>query len=295
MTNNRFYIVDVFAEEKYHGNQLAVFPDASDLDSQQMQAIAREINFSETTFIMCSAERNQGFDVRIFTPAEEIPFAGHPTLGTAYVIRETVLSKSVTGVKLKLKVGQIRVRFEEDRDEVSRLWMRQKTPVFGDQIEHHTISPVIGLKAVDLDERFPVQQVSTGLPFFIVPLKKRINLERMRVDSVHYDALIRESQAKAVLAFCPETYQSGHDLSVRVFAPYYGIPEDPATGSANGCLAAYLVEYNYFDQEYIDIRVEQGIAMGRPSLLFLKARHEAEGIAVEVGGRVIPIAEGKFY
>ena len=91
------------------------------------------------------------------------------------------------------------------------------------------------------------------------------------------------------------SYQPGHDLSVRVFAPYYGVPEDPATGSANGCLAAYLVEHHYFDEEYIDIRVEQGNAVGRPSLLFLKARREAEGIAVEVGGRVIPVAEGKFY
>ncbi len=277
-----FYIVDVFAEKKYTGNQLAVFMGER-LSDIEMQQIAKEMNFSETTFILPGSH-----DVRIFTPEREIPFAGHPTLGTAYVIQREIIREPVESLTLNLKVGQIPVKIEGDI-----LWMKQMSPVFG-KILDGQILDVLGLNDEDLDTRFPVQEVSTGLPFIIVPLKTLNALKKVKVDKERYFELIEDLDAKAILVFCPETRKRENDLSVRVFADYYGVAEDPATGSANGCLAGYLVRYRYFGKDKIDIRVEQGYEVGRPSLLFLRAEDKGREIRVSVGGRVVMIAKGEF-
>jgi len=273
----RFYIVDVFALRKYTGNQLAVFRDAENLSAQEMQEIAREMNYSETTFIV-----SDEYEVRIFTPEREIEFAGHPTLGTAYVIKQEISNAEIV---LKLKIGEIAVRAEGDV-----LWMRHMPPKFGDVLSADEISRVLGMDEGEIDSRYPIQEVSTGLPFIIVPLRGLEGLRRIRVDRDEYFKLIENTEAKAILAFSPETYEKENNLSVRVFAEYYGVAEDPATGSANGCLAAYLSRYRYFGSEKINIRVEQGYEIGRPSLLFLRA----EGSDVEVGGRVVMVARGEF-
>ncbi len=276
----RFYIVDVFAIRKYTGNQLAVFRDASSLADEEMQQIAKEMNYSETTFIVSEKD----FEVRIFTPEKEVPFAGHPTLGTAYVIMEEILGGEVSEVVLKLKVSEIPVRTED-----GVLWMRQKPPKFGKTFSARTLSKVLGIDESEIDGRYPIQEVSTGLPFIIVPVKNLDSLGRIRINREEYFKLVETTDAKAILTFCPETRGDNH-LSVRVFAEYYGVPEDPATGSANGCLAGYLARYRYFGSEEIDIRVEQGYEVGRPSLLFLRAK----GSVVEVGGRVVMVARGEF-
>jgi trans-2,3-dihydro-3-hydroxyanthranilate isomerase len=273
----RFYIVDVFALRKYTGNQLAVFRDAENLSAQEMQEIAREMNYSETTFIV-----SDEYEVRIFTPEREIEFAGHPTLGTAYVIKQEISNAEIV---LRLKIGEIAVRAEDDV-----LWMRHMPPKFGDVLSADEISRVLGMDEGEIDSRYPIQEVSTGLPFIIVPLRGLEGLRRIRVDRDEYFKLIENTEAKAILAFSPETYEKENHLSVRVFAEYYGVAEDPATGSANGCLAAYLSRYRYFGSEKINIRVEQGYEIGRPSLLFLRA----EGSDVEVGGRVVMVARGEF-
>src|SRR5919202_725630 len=259
-----FYIVDVFAEQKYAGNQLAVVREAEDLSDTEMQSIAAEINYSETTFILSEEERNGGYDVRIFTPKEEVPFAGHPTLGTAYVIAREIAAGPVEHVRLNLGVGQIPVNLGDV------LWMEQLPPTFGEILDPAHVSRVLNLEEADLEERFPVQEVSTGLPCIVMPLKSLKALERCRVDRDAYYDLISSTQAKAILVFSPEPYDNA-DLSVRFFADYYGVPEDPATGSANGCLAAYLVEHRYFGEDSIDVQVEQGYEIGRPSLLYLRA------------------------
>jgi trans-2,3-dihydro-3-hydroxyanthranilate isomerase len=287
-----FYIVDVFAEEKYTGNQLAVFRNVKELSNIEMQQIAKEMNYSETTFILSEEKRNQGYDVRIFTPEKEVPFAGHPTLGTAYVIQNEIIGEPVKKVVLNLKIGQIPVTINYREEKADILWMKQKAPIFSEIFDVQRISEVLSINKKEIDDRFPVQEVSTGLPFIIVPLKNLNALKQAKVKKEAYFKLIENTDAKAILLFSPETYKKENDLNVRVFADYYGVPEDPATGSANGCLAGYLVKYHYFGECKIDIRVEQGYEIGRPSLLFLKAEEKEGGIDVFVGGKVIMIAKG---
>ncbi len=294
MAERIFYIVDVFAEGKYAGNQLAVFRNSEDLSRSEMQRIAREMNYSETTFILSDEERNGGYDVRIFTPKEEIPFAGHPTLGTAYVIQREVIAKPVEAITLNLKIGPISVTFDRSGEEPDILWMKQAEPTFGQILDSEDVSRVLSIRVSEIHGRFPVQEVSTGLPFIITPLKQLDALKRIRILKDRYFKLIEGIEAKALLSFCPEARNEQNDLSVRVHADYYGVPEDPATGSANGCLAAYLVKYRYFDKNSIDLRVEQGHEIGRPSLLFLKAESFEEKIDVFVGGNVVSIAKGVF-
>ncbi|MDJ0619447.1 MAG: PhzF family phenazine biosynthesis protein [Calothrix sp. MO_192.B10] len=292
--SNYYYIVDVFAENKYAGNQLAVFTNATNLDTQEMQSIAREINYSETTFITSPQEKNGGYEVRIFTPNQEIPFAGHPTLGTAYILQQAIIQQPVAKVVLNLGVGQIPVTINYANGLPEWLWMRQNTPAFYRQLPGESIAEVLQLNVSDIDSRFPIQEVSTGLPFIIVPLKNISALKQINLNKDKYFQLIANTEAKCILAFCPETYHPENHLHVRVFCDYVGVPEDPATGSANGCLAGYLVEYAYFGENQIDIRVEQGYEIGRPSLLLLQAEKNNTGIDVNVGGKVILVAKGEF-
>ena len=289
-----FYIVDVFAEEKYAGNQLAVVRDARSLSDVQMQRIAKEMHFSETTFVLSGRKRKGGYDVRIFTPEQELPFAGHPTLGTAYVIQRKILKENVGKLVLNLKVGQIPVTFSYKGKRADTLFMRQVQPTFGQSFDADTISSILSLNSKDIDQKFPIQEVSTGVFCFIVPLKSLDAVKRARTDRGRYFKLVEKTRAKAVLVFSSETYNRGNDLNARVFADYLGVPEDPATGSANGCLAAYLARHRYFGKSQVDVRVEQGYEIGRPSLLLLKAEDKAGKIDVHVGGRVIMVAEGKL-
>ena len=293
-----FYIVDVFAIEKYTGNQLAVFLDAGAISDAEMQQIALEMNYSETTFITSNEMRLRcahatrtggGYDVRIFTPNKELPFAGHPTLGTAFIIQQALIKKPVEGVNLNLKVGQIPVTWEGEF-----IWMRQNQPTFHQELPPEAIAPVINLGVEDIDTRFPIQEVDTGIPFIIVPLRTHKALKACRIDRAKYLELVEKTAAKEMLVFCPETYSPENNLSVRVFAEYLGIPEDPATGSANGCLAGYLVKHEYFGEDSINVRVEQGYEINRPSLLLLKAQKHQSEIEVNVGGKVVMVAKGEW-
>ena len=290
-----FYIVDVFAEEKYAGNQLAVVRDAADLSDKQMLRITREMNYSETTFILGEAQREGGYDVRIFTPGAEVPFAGHPTLGTAFVIRQEILRQPVETVHLNLKVGQIPVTFQETQQGQERLWMKQVEPAFAQILKPELISKVLGLDAQEIDDRFPIQEVTTGLFAMIVPLKKLGAIRNIKVNKDKYFELVQNTTAKVILVFCPETYHNQNDLHVRVFCDYYGVPEDPATGSANGCLAGYLLKHRYFGTGEIDVHVEQGYEIGRPSRIDLRAEENDDKIEVLVGGKVVMIAGGRLY
>ncbi len=289
-----FYIVDVFAEAKYTGNQLAVIVNAGTLTSRQMQAIAKEINYSETTFLLANQPNSGAYPVRIFTPEQELPFAGHPTLGTAYIILQEIIQKRALEVKLNLPIGQIPVHFDYLQGGPPLVWMEQQPPKFKQKIESDSIISVLGLTSEQIDTRFPIQEVSTGIPFIIVPLKNQDALKSIKVNRDKYFELIKNTEAKCILAFCPQTNNPENHLQVRVFCDYLGIPEDPATGSANGCLAAYLVNYGYFEGENLQIRVEQGYYLGRPSLLHLRADRNEKRIQVQVGGTVIPVARGEL-
>ncbi|MED3910510.1 PhzF family phenazine biosynthesis protein [Peribacillus simplex] len=292
MERINYSIVDVFSNGKYSGNQLAVFKNAGNIPDNEMQQIAKEINFSETTFILSDSKNDGGYDVRIFTPNEEVPFAGHPTLGTAYIIQNEVLKAPLDTIILNFKGGQITVSFNNQEE---LLWMKQNEPTFGRILDTDKIYEVLNIHKENIDDRFPIQEVSTGLPVLVVPLKSLEAVRKVKINREKYFELIEHTDAKAIMVFSPETYDSKNDLNVRDFADYYGIPEDAATGSSNGCLAAYLVKYRYFKKSEIDIRVEQGCEIERPSLLFLKAGDVNGEIVVHVGGKVVKIAQGEWF
>jgi trans-2,3-dihydro-3-hydroxyanthranilate isomerase len=292
MTGLPFHIVDVFAEEKYAGNQLAVVRAAPGLSGDTMQKIAQEMHYSETTFILSETEHAGGYNVRIFTPAAEVPFAGHPTLGTAYVLRREIIGKPVPQVRLNLAVGQIPVAFEHQTDGGDIAWMTPKEAVFGATFAAREVAPLLTVRESDIDGDFPIQSVSTGLPFILVPLRSLDAVRRAHVSREQWLDWVKDRPAKMVFVFCRETLDPANHVHARAFADYYGVPEDPATGSANSCFAAYLVEHRYFGTDRIDVRVEQGYEIGRPSRIYLKAQEHGEGIHVEVGGKVITIAQG---
>jgi trans-2,3-dihydro-3-hydroxyanthranilate isomerase len=293
MSGLKFYLVDVFAQEKYAGNQLAVFVNSGSLSTTEMQKIANEMHFSETTFVLSNEKRDGGYDVRIFTPYLEVPFAGHPTLGTAYVIRRFIARKGEGNVVLNLKVGQIPVAFEQAQADEEILWMRQLPPSFGKTFKTKELAKVLQLKDEDFDGRFPIQEVSTGMPFIIVPLKNLDAVKRARVNMDRLLEMASEVQG-GILVFCPETVDPRNNLHVRVFVDLHGVPEDPATGSGNGCLAGYLSRYQYFGISRVNAKVEQGYEVRRPSLLLLKARKIGDILQVEVGGKVFLVAQGKL-
>jgi trans-2,3-dihydro-3-hydroxyanthranilate isomerase len=228
--------------------------------------------------------------VRIFTPFEELPFAGHPTLGTAHVIRTEILKTRCEKLCLNLKAGKIPVTFEEN----GMSWMQQLEPEFGSILDAGQIADVLGIRHSDVDGRFPVEEVSTGLPFIIVPLRTIDALKHARINREKLSRLIENTKAKMTFIFCPETHEPGNHVSCRMFGDDYGITEDPATGSANGCLAGYLVRHRYFGGPEICIRSEQGYEIGRPSLLYLKASEKDGRILIFVGGKSVIVAKGEF-
>ena len=283
------YIVDVFAEAKYEGNQLAVVLDNEGIPSDLMQKLAREMHFSETTFITASDLDKKTFKVRIFTPESELPFAGHPTLGTAYIAQKILLKKKVDELTLDMKAGKIPVKFNYEGDEPSVLWMRQLPPVFGDTHPVERFAEFLGLKPEDFDTSFPIQEVSTGVYFYIIPLKTRDALKRVKVDYEKLADYSRDRKAKWPFMFCSEPENPENHLKARMITSF---TEDPATGSANGCFAGYLVKHRYFGGDSIDVRVEQGAEVNRPSILYLRAEKKQDGIEVNVGGKVAYVAEG---
>ena len=294
MPNISFLILDVFATDKYTGNQLAVCLNAGDLTDFQMQQIAREINFSETTFITSAEPVNGGYNTRIFTPTTELPFAGHPTLGTAFAIQQELIKSPVGRVNLNYQVGQIPVDLNYLNGEPDILWMHQQQPQFDDPLAADTLAAVIGVKATDIDPRYPIEPVSTGLPFIIIPLTNLAAVSQAKLNLDLYASAVANLPAQAILLFCPETVNPDRQLHVRVFTECFGIPEDPATGSANGCLAAYLAKHQYFGSPKLDITVEQGVEMGRSSLLYLRSAYTPPKSSISVGGRVVKIAKGEL-
>ncbi|MCG8697033.1 MAG: PhzF family phenazine biosynthesis protein, partial [Bacteroidales bacterium] len=213
----KFYITDVFALSKYAGNQLATFIDCDELSDKEMQLMAAEINFSETTFINSDQEVDGGYNVRIFTPKAEIDFAGHPTIGTAYIINKLYKESDATSVKLNLKVGQIPVEILGDI-----YWMTQKQPEFGTVIDRKLMAEVLSLDSDELMPDFPCMGVSTGLPFTIVPVKSLDSLSRIEDNMHKYSDFCRLTDAKGIIAFTPEGHSSNLDISSRVFVPWLG-------------------------------------------------------------------------
>ncbi len=287
---NRLFILDVFAEAKLEGNQLAVVEDKEGWSPELMQKFTREMNFSESTFIGAYDAAKRVFKVRIFTPVGELPFAGHPTLGTAYVAAKEILKRDVSDLTLDMKAGMIPVTFQTREDGKPLLWMKQLNPEFGATHRAEDIAPMFGLKSGDIDTRFPIQEVSTGVWFYMIPLKTKKALKSIKLDAEAFKKYSEKNKAKWPLLFCPEPESKANHLKARMVTDW---TEDPATGSANGCLVGYLVKHRYFGTPKIDIRVEQGAEISRPSILYLRGEEMKDGIDVRVGGKVAMVARGE--
>ena len=283
----KFYIVDCFAEEKYQGNELLVVKADRPVTDEEQQKIAREINFSETAFILSDKQADGGYDVRIWTPnVGEVPFAGHPTLGTAHVIRHCYEGGGNDSVKLNLKVGQIPVAVTEDG-----MTMSQNPPEFGDIMQKQEIAEVFGISTEDIDEKYPVQWVSTGLEAVIVPLKSRRALSEIKMDRPAFERYIERHPKN----YCNHLFFVGmgnNTLAARCMMEDY--VEDPATGSANGDLAGYLLKHNWFGIQDVRYTVVQGEDMGRKSILHVHASRKYEDWIIEVGGNCYIVAEGEW-
>ncbi len=304
MKTHRFLQVDVFTETPFGGNPLAVFPDAEGLTTEEMQCLAREMNLSETTFVLPPQAPDADFRVRIFTPAKEIPFAGHPVVGTHWVLAHlgrVELQEPVTHVRFELGVGVLPADLHVSDGQVEHVVMTQGHPTFHTELEDLTdLAAGLGLQPEAISETgLPVQPVSTGLPQLIVPVRSLAEVQGLNPTHLHVPALSRAwrrvGAEETALVFSLETEHPEADVHVRFFAPTYGIPEDPATGSANGALGAYLVRHRAVPvtEPTTCIVSEQGAEMGRPSSLFIEVDSSDEFLtAVRVGGQVVLVAEG---
>lgn len=283
-----FVKVDVFSSRPLEGNQLAVFTDARGLRDSAMQALAREMNLAETTFVLprpAAAEKKQGVKVRIFTVAEELPFAGHPTLGTAFVLRKS----NQREVTLDLKVGKIPVSFEQLKGNLFGE-MKQRDPVMGSIHDKRGVAQAAGLHPEAIDPNLPVQTVSTGVPFVIVPLRGLETIRNLAPGWKHMAEYLERSDAKFFYFASRETVDPSARLHARMIF-YNG--EDPATGSAAGCCAAWMVAHGVAKSDE-RVLIEQGLEIRRPSRIFVRATHTGNGIVnVRVGGNVVPVMRGE--
>jgi len=280
--------VDVFSERALEGNQLAVFPDARGLSGREMQALAREMNLAETTFVLPrprAIESRQGVKVRIFTVQEELEFAGHPTLGTAFVLRKA----NQREVVLDLKAGRIPVRFEELNGKLFGE-MQQRDPVMGSFHDKRAVAQAAGLEPEAIDPSLPIQTVSTGLAFAIVPLRSLAVIRDLSPSWKRMAEYLEATDAKFFYFVTRGTVDPKARLHARLIF-YNG--EDPATGSAAGCCAAWMVTHGVARSEE-RVLIEQGLEIRRPSRIFVRAAHTGNGIVnVRVGGNVVQLMRGE--
>lgn len=286
-----YHLVDVFTDRAFGGNPLAVFTEGKGISSATMQAIAKELNLSETTFVLPPENRANDFRVRIFTPAAELPMAGHPTLGTTFVLARQGLVRPNGGrttIVLEEGVGPIPVTIDWENGGPTFIEMEQLPPTFGPELED--VGGIAEMLSLDPEAiratKLPVQVVSCGVPYLLVPLSGLAAMRQIRFRADVWDNLMRESGAD-VLVFTTEVEQHGSSVHSRMFAPKHGIPEDAATGSASGPLGCYFVRHRVLPSAG-ELRCinEQGMEMGRPSFLHIAVRHNAGEITqVRVGGR----------
>jgi trans-2,3-dihydro-3-hydroxyanthranilate isomerase len=283
---------DVFSSRKLEGNSLAVFFDGRGLTDAEMQSIAREMNLSETTFILprdAAMEREQGIRVRIFTVQEELPFAGHPTLGTAFALRG---ESGVPQVTLELNVGKVPVHFEDNAGESAFGEMTQIDPTFLTQHDREAVERATGMRMQDFDESLPIETVSTGVPFTVTPLKSLAVIQNLHVDLAGAAEYLAKSAGKFFYFVTRETVDRDARLHARMLF-YNG--EDPATGSAAGCAAAWMVAHGVAQPDEC-VMIEQGVEMKRPSQIFVRAAHRDNRVVnVRVGGHSVEIMRGEVF
>src|SRR5438876_3919497 len=297
----KFVQLDVFTQTPLTGNPLAIFTDARGLDDSEMQALAREMNLSETTFILPrdpATEAQEGKKVRIFTVAEELPFAGHPTLGTAlhlYAANSASNSKEIT---LDLKAGKIPVRFTANSENAGRDRvdgqvfgeMRQRDPEFGVTFSREEVARVLGIAANEIPPEWPVQIVSTGLPFAIVGIRNQQTLANLNLAHAQAAEFLKNTDAKFFYFLCPQRREKNR-LEARARMFFYG-GEDPATGSAAGCAASWMVQHGIANSDE-QVLIRQGVEIRRPSEMHVRATRDGQRVTnVRVGGYAVEVLRG---
>ena len=294
----RYYTCDVFTETRFGGNQLAVLPQAVGLSTQRMQEIAREFNFSETTFVF-PARAGHTRHVRIFTPVREIPFAGHPNVGTAFVLAsagEFGEIKSSLTVTFEEEGGLVSVAIHEAGGKVASCELTAPQALsFGKTLPVELVAAAISIDSKDIVTKTHGPQVaSVGLPFIMVELRDRSVLERVRISMSGFEALAAQDVMPDVYLYTRGT--DGFDIRARMFAPLSGVPEDPATGSANCALAGLLAHYSQDSNGSFSWRIAQGVEMGRPSTLIARAEKK-DGVVqtTRIGGATVLVSEGMIY
>src|SRR5438552_10915025 len=294
-----FVQLDVFTQTPLTGNPLAIFTDARGLDDGEMQAVAREMNLSETTFTLPRDPATEAHKVRIFTVAEELPFAGHPTLGTALHLyaRAAPVSEQSTEITLDLKAGKIPVRFTANSENAGRNRvdgqvfgeMRQRDPEFGVTFSREEVARVIGIAADEIPPEWPIEIVSTGLPFVVVGIRNQETLTNLKFDNAQAAEFLKNTDAKFFYFVCPQRRKDRLAARARMFS--YGV-EDPATGSAAGCAASWMVQHGIANSDE-QVLIRQGVEIRRPSEMHVRATRDGQRVTnVRVGGYAVEVLRG---
>ena len=298
----KFYQADVFTSEPFGGNPVAVIPDAQGLNDDQLQQIAREMNLSETVFVFPPTDKAAVARLRIFTPTQEIPFAGHPVLGTFFVLAELGIipvKEPITRLMQECNIGLFPVELHAEVGQVERVVMTQPKPEFLGPLEEtedlYKVASALGLpKYVIADAKWPIEVVSTGLPVMIVPVRTLTAVRSINPDASAIMDVCRRFGANGIMVFTTVTVEPSSTVHTRMFAPSIGILEDPATGSASGALGAYLVQNGVVEvTPTTEIIAEQGYAIDRPSRIFVQVDSDDDIIqSVKVGGECVMVIEG---
>ncbi len=298
----RFLQLDVFTDRLFGGNQLAVFPDGRGLSTETMQSIAKEMNFSETTFVLPAELPGTDFRMRIFTPGSELPMAGHPTIGTAFALARTgALEPGRESFVFGLGIGPTPVTLTWKDQDLAFAWMTQSLPTFSEPLPNRSLAATaLGLSDAAVGGAgLPVQVVSCGLPYVLVPLATRRAVDSAVINRAALDQLLHQAgvEANGVFLFSTERESDKATVYSRMFAPAIGVPEDPATGSAGGPVGCYLVRHKIVPAAKASAMLSlQGVMMGRPSYVHISIGVEGGDIrSVRVGGESILAGEGTLY
>ena len=299
MRELRFIQADVFTDRPFTGNPLAIFPEADGLSSEEMQSIAQEMNLSETTFVLPATDLKAQFRLRIFTPTSELPLAGHPVVGTCFVLAKrgiVKLEEGVNRIHQECKAGVLPVDIVVKDGDVDQVVMTQSPPRFFDEYrERALLAKAVGLSEDQLlPDDLPAQVVSTAFPQLMVPARSLRHLDKIELDLVAMRRVLGEAQSDCFMIFTRECVHDASTVHARMFAPGVGVAEDPATGSASGALGAYLVHHGLVPKAPTShIVVEQGYEMGRPSTIFVEVDSDDNGPQeVRVGGKAVEVADG---
>lgn len=300
----KFYQADVFTSQPFGGNPVAVFPEAQGLTDDQLQQIAREMNLSETVFVFPPSDPAAVVRLRIFTPTQEIPFAGHPVVGTMHVLAQLGMittSEPITRVVQECNIGCFPVDLLTRNGQVMRVVMTQPAPQFLERIDDtedlYKVAAALAIpKHTITDTKHSLEVVSTGLPVLIVPVRTLTAVRSINPDPSAIVDLCGRFGANGIMAFTTVTVEPFSNVHARMFAPAIGIPEDPATGSASGALGAYLVQNKIVSLGPLtEIVIEQGYEVERPSRILVQVESKGDAIqTVKVGGQCVMVVEGSL-